>query len=626
MPIVIGGTPALRSYAPIPTTPTNGAYVPSLTTFDWTYMPAVPGNVQTGYAFRYRAQSATTYSWWNASTTNTVNYPFICASGVSSTTINALPAGTYYWSVATLDVNGLGAYCADQLVVVQPAATLTVSVPSETTPLPVISWSASPGSNAALLSYRVTVTQYGQTVPLWDSGTVPSAVTSSVAVPAPFYLVDGTQYTAQVTVTQTGNQSVSASVSWTTIFGSTYGVGATAAPGNAATTGSPVNVVTTTLLGNLLNAPEDSFETGIGTVGAFSGATLTTSTTEAVVGTHSLTGTIGAAASGDLLIWRGPSSVGYPVTAGATIHAGASAFFTAGAPSTSSAQIYIQWFDAAGTGTGSSTPSTAITGAGAWLACTTSAVVPAGVVSAQLVLLLGATASSTVYYVDACWLGAFATYSASLALSGDLTVSVQFSDDQGQTWWPLRNTSALPITAATPVVTVNDEEIPPGYTRWYEPTIVASTADGSAIAAVRAIYDTSAPPKSLRWWLKDPLNPSANMQLSLTPGTLNAVSTDRQSVNAILMRPDPVVLSDTFGLPKLTFDLVFTTDAAYQAFEALRATQHILLLQGPFPAGQWYIRLGQSKTDATDLASLRLGNPAAVVRTIQINAQAVAMP
>lgn len=131
---------------------------------------------------------------------------------------------------------------------------------------------------------------------------------------------------------------------------------------------------------------------------------------------------------------------------------------------------------------------------------------------------------------------------------------------------------------------------------------------------------------TLTWWLRDPLFPGAAIALSLAPGTFDTVSTDRQQVVPVLGRPDPVVLSDMFGLPELTFQLVFVDDASYQAFENFRATQHVLLLQGPYPMGQYYVRFGDTKNDSTNLPSLRYLAEGKTVRNVTINAQAVAAP
>lgn len=134
-------------------------------------------------------------------------------------------------------------------------------------------------------------------------------------------------------------------------------------------------------------------------------------------------------------------------------------------------------------------------------------------------------------------------------------------------------------------------------------------------------------PNTLFWWLKDPKNKVANQKLSLAPGTFDTNSQDRQNVVTINGRPDPIILNDVVGLPSITFQLVFTSDAAYQKFEKLRNTQRTLLFQGPYPSGQWYIRLGLSEDVKLNLPTLRgWASSGVIVRTIQVTAQAVAAP
>jgi len=208
------------------------------------------------------------------------------------------------------------------------------------------------------------------------------------------------------------------------------------------------------------------------------------------------------------------------------------------------------------------------------------------------------------------------------SLQGQCTAIIQFSDNQGSTWANVRNGSgALPYT--TQRFAVTDFEVPPGFTRIYR-TLVYAVVSGNTVASTW-IQLPATSPAVLVWWLKDPQTQTA-VALSLAPGTFDTISTDRQQVVPVLGRIDPVVLSDTFGLPQITCKLVFIGDADYQAFEAMRATQHVLLLQGPYPAGQWYVRLGDTKNDSTNLPSLRYLDAAKVVRNVTLTAQAVAAP
>lgn len=133
---------------------------------------------------------------------------------------------------------------------------------------------------------------------------------------------------------------------------------------------------------------------------------------------------------------------------------------------------------------------------------------------------------------------------------------------------------------------------------------------------------------STRWWLKDPLNPSANMEISLQPGDMQTSASEPQQVVFSIGRVDPIIMSDIIKMPTITaLPLRFLTDAQYQAFEALRATGHILLLQAPQEVGQWYIKLGDTKQDQLNLLSVRqyLGS-GIIVRDMTISAQSVPAP
>jgi len=175
-------------------------------------------------------------------------------------------------------------------------------------------------------------------------------------------------------------------------------------------------------------------------------------------------------------------------------------------------------------------------------------------------------------------------------------------------------------------VTVMDNEAPPGYARHYRAWVIATAAGNNQVASLPAAVVTTAPDPG-QWWLRDPLVPAASMRIRLLPGAFGTVSTTRQQVVNIIGSAAPIVLSDVFSAPVLSLTLVFGTNAEYLAFENLRASQHVLLLQGPYPAGQWYVRFGATKKDTTNLASLRgWASGSGVVRQVQITAQTVATP
>ncbi len=133
---------------------------------------------------------------------------------------------------------------------------------------------------------------------------------------------------------------------------------------------------------------------------------------------------------------------------------------------------------------------------------------------------------------------------------------------------------------------------------------------------------------SVRWWLKDPLNPANNMEISLQPGFMKTSASDPQQIVFPIGRVDPIVMSDIIKMPTITaLPLRFLTDPEYIKFEALRAQGSGLLLQAPQQVGQWYIRLGDTKDDQLNLMSMRewIGT-GIIIRDVTISAQVVAAP
>lgn len=134
-------------------------------------------------------------------------------------------------------------------------------------------------------------------------------------------------------------------------------------------------------------------------------------------------------------------------------------------------------------------------------------------------------------------------------------------------------------------------------------------------------------PTSLRWWLKDPVNPAANMEVSMQPGLFKVSSTDPQQIVFPIGSPQAIIMRDTVKMPVLSLPMRFLTDSEFQAFEQLRATGHILLLQAPKEIGQWYIVLGDTKQDQINLATVRgWSTEGLLVRDITISAQSTVAP
>jgi hypothetical protein len=225
MPIAINGIANPAPYAPTLLQPANATYQDLATTptFSWTYNPGTTGNTQTAWALRRKISGATTYQWWNISTSAWQSTQIFNTGSAQSYTF---PSGawadgyTYNWSMANQDQSGIGAYSADNTVTAQAGPTVSVTSPSGliTTGQPTISWTAAFPTSAQQTSYRVLIynsTQYlasgfapGSSTALFDTGVVAASTTFSVSLlGSSTYLADNVSYRAYVQITETGGQT-----------------------------------------------------------------------------------------------------------------------------------------------------------------------------------------------------------------------------------------------------------------------------------------------------------------------------------------------------------------------------------------------------------------------------------
>ena len=217
-------------------------------------------------------------------------------------------------------------------------------------------------------------------------------------------------------------------------------------------------------------------------------------------------------------------------------------------------------------------------------------------------------------------------HNGSIAAWTNLQFIVEFSDDSGTTWWTLDDTP-VSITAAGQVSTVTDRLGTPGFTRMYH-CQVQGTAGGGIAASARPVA-SQAHPNPYNWWLKNPKLHTDNMRISLLDAPFERKSTDRINALSPVGRPDPVILSDVPSLPILSATIQFLTNDDAQAFELLRSKRTTLLLQGPYPMGQWYIRFGPDTGVSTNLRSVRTSTATgidAVDSTVTVTMYVVAKP
>lgn len=224
---------------------------------------------------------------------------------------------------------------------------------------------------------------------------------------------------------------------------------------------------------------------------------------------------------------------------------------------------------------------------------------------------------------------AYVALSAAWDVSGSLpsdyqtTVTFYYSDD-GTDWYEVRGGQVSYLNTSSGTATADDHECTPGVSRSYKAVLAYyPNHDSPPENATTAVSNVvSATTTTGKWWLKHLTDPDATVGFSLAPGELSTIRTEREQVVQPIGRTDPVVLSDKLVLPTITLNIVFLTDANYQAFLKLRETQEVFLLEGPYPQGAWYVRLGDTTADSTNLSSLRFSTQ--TVRTVTIDCQAVA--
>lgn len=618
MPIVVGGIPNPIPFAPDLVSPANAAYADLSGTpeFEWTFLAGTIGNVQSTWAFRRKIAGASSYQYWNATTSawqSTVIYNTGTDQSVTFPSGAWTDGNTYNWSVATQDVAGTGPFAADDTLTAQAPPTLTIISPAGVTTVaqPVVQWAPSVPSGSSQTGFEVIVynaAQYGEIgfTPgvgenVYDSGVVGSAFLAQLQLPVP--LSDFTSYRVYVQITETGGQtSAWVESSFTTSYAQPATPTLVAVAATDPDSDSPQVVLGIEGRDNLLSAADALTQPGPGTLGTW---VATEGTASNDSGYLNLTGSTSRAIMGGIT-----AEAGYDYAFGVTA-------LTSGGGTVGSYTPFIEFLNSGGTVLATVDAPTVALGT---VSDGGTATAPAGSVTAKIGVLVTAGTSGVATISNAA-IGPSGGVGMYGGFAGLGFATIQYSDDNGQTWWDVRNGVDIPLPLPLQGALVVDTEAPPGFTRQYQCTVFAN----NALSGVGTAECNVTP--SLLWWFKDPLNPAANMPVSLQPGTLDTVSTDRQQLYQVLGRPDDVILSDAFELPQITFTLIFITDASYQAFEALRATQHVFLLQGPAPAGQWYVRCGPTKNDSTNLPSLRgFAANGKIVRTVQLTLQAVAAP
>lgn len=468
-------TPVLTAPANASTQPLAGGY-----TFTWNYSD--PDNdAQAAIAFRRKISGAASYEYWNPSTGAWQATEFYFALTTPSLTFDADKwnnGSIYQWSVATRDTqSNTGPFASDFTVTAGNAPTVTVTAPTGTqdTTRPTVMWSYSDPENDPQASYRVRVFSLAQysvdgfdpaTSPAsWDSTEVTSSAARSVIIGTD--LANLLTYRAYVRVAQAGPQ-----FSPWAFSAFTLNLNPPAVPSVTSSYDATLNRVAINIQGNdnmlpseLANGTEGGSVTGLFSL---TNATVASSTAFAHTGTRSIAAT--ATANGSIRVSdSGSGTSRIRVTPGAqyTLECQVRAATVARNHS-----VRGVWFKA--DGSASVTASTQ----GSAIAVTTAGftrvfavlTAPADAALARFDILsdAGTLAGEVFYYDTSKWIpgNAGSIPWTRGGLTGITMASVEYSDDNGVTWAPVRN-GMVPIPAESQQVTVVDNEAPLSLTRRY---------------------------------------------------------------------------------------------------------------------------------------------------------------
>lgn len=190
-----------------------------------------------------------------------------------------------------------------------------------------------------------------------------------------------------------------------------------------------------------------------------------------------------------------------------------------------------------------------------------------------------------------------------------LTYNLEYSDDAGLNWALVRGGLQASADATTQARTIYDYEAPLNHARWYR-------AQGyRQLSTIKVASDYSniatATPMSLRYWLKDPLNPSLNTQVVLAANAQGGGSGSSTQVDGSSgdqpNRPRsqgifaPLVASGystfkvavtgpQYGLEG-SFNLLFRDEASWTAFVSIMDSGRTTLFQTPAGENR-YVALG----------------------------------
>lgn len=590
-----------------PATSSYADFVSGGGTFTATYNSTDTAN-QNFYALRLKV-GAGSYNYWRASdstwqSTIQWNALVVAPGGTISVAITGLSNGNVYsWSIASEEVgaNLQGPFATDFVVTASAAPTVVVNTPSGTASVsePLVTWTPTTPAGAQI-NYRMVwyiAAEYGaggftpgQTP--WsgvDSGVVSSAATS-LQIQANMY--NGGAYRVYVQIAQTGGQlSAWAYTGFTVAFN---------APAQPLLTGSydsatARSILNAQALDNLLTLNQASLETNTTGWAAGANTTLAQSATLALDGSFSLR--LSSTAAGQIGANTPAGTGGIPILP-STQYTGL-ASFRAGA-SVRSCLLQVYWYQASGAASAVRNLDTLATindAVGSWTSYSGTRTSPSDAAFAAIVLVVLATgAGSELHYVDDISLtpGASTTWTRG-GLVGASTALFEYSDDVGASWHIVRGASAVTVSSPNETVAPTyDNEVLPLQTRKYRATIQGAGPTSGPPSALLSLTAWGA-----GWWLKDPLDPTNNVKLSLPSKAEPQLAVAEQIAPfRPLGRSTVVVLADAVSkIPRMGgFTCQTLTQANYLLLLKTINLQKTLLLQDAY-GEQIYVRLiGRSIT------------------------------
>jgi hypothetical protein len=551
----------------------------------------------------------TLYTGWSD---HCIVYPGGTAAPWTQAAVNALilhiPISN---STANDDVVDL--YDAWVEVDVNTPPTVTVSTPTGTvtsTTRPQVGFTFNDADSDNMIGYRYKIfsaAQYGAggfdpatSTATYDSGPLTGSIIAggTFTGTAPTAdLVNGTTYKYYMLVQQDTDGTWS--TTWTAGPAFTITITAPAQPIVTATVDNANARISVTVQGNdnLLTKDQASVETGVTGWAAVTNCAIAQDATQFLDGSKSLRLT--STAGGDMSARTTPiGTSAFPVTVGQTYEALAS---FKSAVSVRSTRIDIFWLDASGAALSSTAGTAGNDATGAWNQRVAQGVAPASAAFAYVqVTVLATGAGAEVHYVDCVSFapGTSTAWARGGFVDANYLFYIEYSDDGGTTWLGRRESPLNPGTDELYVL--QDYEATPNLARSYRAR--ASGVDSSLrLTGINSATSTatSVPTTTTGWLLKDPLDPTKNIQIDVYSATWDIQEQEEQAVYNPLGRQFPVVVADVIHGRDGTLEMEFTSRAAYEAFHTLRDTQHVMLLQRVYAAAmdQKYIRLGKVSKD-----------------------------